>query len=104
MAKVATKMKLYKGFVSEYKKRHNPIWPELAALLKSYGISDYSIFLDDQTDTLFAILTADDPDRLEGLKTEEIMRKWWTYMKDLMETNDDHSPVSVPLIEMFYMP
>ena len=102
--RIATKMKLHKSFTEEYKKRHNPIWPELAQLLKTYGISDYSIFLDEETDILFAILTAEDPRKLDSLKTEEIMRKWWTYMKDLMQTNEDHSPVSTPLVEMFYLP
>lgn len=97
-------MKLSSGFVEEYKKRHNPIWPELSSLLKSYGISDYSIFLDEETNILFAILTAEDPARLEHLKSESVMQKWWAYMDALMETNDDHSPVSVPLVEMFYMP
>jgi len=32
------------------------------------------------------------------------MQKWWTYMKDIMETNDDHSPVSTSLKEVFYLP
>ena len=104
MTKVATKMKLYKGFIEEYKKRHNPIWPELQDLLESYGISDYSIFFDETTDSLFAVLTAQDPGRLDHLKAEEIMKKWWTFMKDIMDTNEDHSPVSIPLVEVFYMP
>ena len=23
----------------------------------------------------------------------EVMKKWWKYMKDIMETNEDNSPV-----------
>lgn len=97
-------MKLNPDQAAEYKRRHNPIWPELSQLLKDYGISDYSIFLDQETNTLFAILTAADAEKLEGLQSEDIMKKWWTYMMDIMETNDDHSPVSVPLEEVFYLP
>lgn len=102
--KIASKMKLNAGQAAEYKRRHNPIWPELSQLLKEYGISDYSIFLDDETNTLFAILSAEVPEKLEDLKSEQIMKKWWTYMRDIMETNEDHSPVSVPLEQVFYLP
>lgn len=97
-------MKLNPGQAAEYKKRHNPIWPELSQLLKDYGISDYSIFLDHETDVLFAVLTVHRPERLEDLKSEALMQKWWTYMMDIMETNPDHSPASTPLEEMFYLP
>jgi L-rhamnose mutarotase len=101
--KIASKMQLNEGQAAEYKKRHNPIWPELAALLKDYGISDYSIFLDNETNTLFAVLSAEVPEKLETLKTEELMKKWWTYMRDIMQTNEDHSPLSIPLEEVFYL-
>lgn len=48
-------MKLKPGTVAEYKKRHDEIWPELARELHQAGISDYSIFLDEETLTLFAV-------------------------------------------------
>ena len=31
------------------------------------------------------------------------MQKWWKYMEDIMETNHDNSPVSIPLKEVFYL-
>lgn len=102
--KLASKMLLNPGQAAAYKKRHNPIWPELSQLLKDYGISDYSIFLDQETNILFAVLSVEVPERLEDLKSEEIMKKWWAYMQDIMETNEDHSPVSIPLEAVFYMP
>jgi L-rhamnose mutarotase len=46
MKRVAFKMQLHQGQVEEYKRRHDEIWPELVELLKSIGIEDYSIFLD----------------------------------------------------------
>lgn len=73
-------------------------------LLKETGIADYSIFLDEETDDLFAYFTIEDDRKLNELPHKEIMKKWWTYMKDIMETNDDHSPVSIPLKEVFYLP
>ena len=102
--RIAFKMMLGKGQEEEYKKRHNELWPELEQLLKQAGISDYSIFLDDSTNTLFAVLKAGDIKALDNLPDSPVMQKWWAYMKDIMETNDDNSPVSVPLREVFYLP
>src|SRR5215813_1738338 len=102
MSRIAFKMKLFKGYEAEYKKRHDEIWPELVTLLKQNGIEDYSIFLDEETSTLFGILKVHDPPALDKLPLDSVMKKWWSYMKDIMETNPDGSPVSVPLKEVFY--
>ena len=96
-------MKLLPGFREEYKKRHDAIWPELKELLSSVGIHDYSIFLDEETNSLFAYLTVSDKKNLDNLPEHPVLKKWWTFMKDIMETNPDHSPVSIPLKEMFFM-
>lgn len=104
MKRIAFKMKLFKGYEAEYKKRHDEIWSELKTLLKETGIADYSIFLDEETNHLFASYTIDDDSHLSELRHKEIMKKWWAYMKDIMETNEDNSPVSVPLKEVFYLP
>ncbi|NGM73422.1 L-rhamnose mutarotase [Sphingobacterium sp. SGL-16] len=100
--KVAFKMKLKPGMKAEYEKRHAEIWPELAELLSKSGISDYSIFLDEETNTLFAV------QRLSGSSSQElgsntIVQKWWEFMADIMETNADSSPVSIPLIPVFHL-
>ena len=104
MARVAFKMKLNKGAEKEYKKRHDEIWPELQQLLKATGISEYSIFLDEETCILFGVLKAEDPAALDNLPSKPVMQLWWDYMKDIMECNEDHSPVSIPLREVFFMP
>lgn len=103
MARVAFKMQLFKGFEGEYKKRHDDLWPELHALLKETGISEYSIFLDETTNALFGVLQAVDPKALDNLPAHPVMQKWWAYMGDIMESNPDNSPVSTPLKEVFYM-
>ena len=103
MHRVAFKMKLFRGCESEYSKRHDEIWDELKVLLKNSGISDYSIFLDRSTGELFACLTIDDRKNLEKLANEDVMKKWWSYMKDVMETNLDNSPATVALEEVFYL-
>lgn len=103
MQRVAFKMKLFKGKEGEYKKRHDEIWNELKELLKQTGIKEYSIFLDEKTNELFAYLTIDGAAKLDELRNEAIMKKWWSFMKDIMETNEDNSPVSIPLKEVFYL-
>jgi L-rhamnose mutarotase len=102
--RVAFKMKLHPGQEAEYKRRHDALWPELEALLRQTGIRDYSIFLDEKTLDLFGVLQIEDPARIDELPRHPVMQKWWTYMADIMETHPDHSPVSVPLQEVFYMP
>jgi L-rhamnose mutarotase len=104
MTRVAFKMKLFPGKTEEYKKRHDEIWPELVALLKDTGISDYSIFLDEETNTLFGVMKVEDPAKPAALPKHPVMQKWWKYMGDIMESNPDNSPVSVPLLDVFYMP
>jgi L-rhamnose mutarotase len=103
MHRMAFKMKLFKGKEAEYKKRHDEIWPEIKSLLKQAGIEDYSIFLDEETNVLFGILKIEDPMKLDELPDHPVMKKWWGYMKDIMETNEDGSPVSVRMSEVFYL-
>ena len=101
--KTAFKMKLKPGFTAEYKKRHDEIWPELSALLSANGISDYTIFLDEETNILFAVQQQNGSSS-QDLGSTEIVQKWWAYMADIMETNADNSPVSISLKEVFYLP
>jgi L-rhamnose mutarotase len=97
-------MKIKPGTAEEYKKRHDEIWPEIVQLLKKTGISEYSIFLDEDTNTLFAFQKQSGGASSQDLGSEPIVRKWWDYMADIMVTNPDNSPVTIPLREVFYMP
>ncbi len=103
MERVAFKMKIKPGCELEYKRRHDQIWPELKALLKKVGISDYSIFLDNETNILFGTLKVKNMELYSRLSSIEVMRKWWDYMSDISETNADNSPVTQSLEEVFYL-
>jgi len=103
MERVAFKMQLKPGFEAEYRKRHDEIWPELAETLTAAGISDYSIFLDPETLVLFGVQKLASGSTADGLPEKAIMRKWWDYMKDLMDTNPDGSPVAKDLLEVFHL-
>ncbi|MFA5816494.1 MAG: L-rhamnose mutarotase, partial [Bacteroidales bacterium] len=97
------KMKLKPGCEAEYKKRHDEIWPELVELIKNSRVSDYSIFLDIETNTLFAVQKQSGNESSQDLGTNPVVRKWWDYMSDIMEVNPDNSPVTIPLPEVFYL-
>lgn len=103
MTSHAFKMKLLPGFEAEYKKRHDEIWPELSKLLSEKGIYDYSIFLDEETLILFAVQKVNEGANLTGLTDEPILKKWWDFMSDIMETNPDNSPVEKPLKKVFHL-
>ncbi len=103
MKRLAFKMQLNQGQKEEYKKRHSEIWPDLKKLLNDAGINEYSIFLDEETNTLFAFQKVSGVAGSQNLGETEIMKKWWKYMADIMETNPDNSPVTVKLEEVFYM-
>lgn len=96
-------MKLKPGAVAEYKLRHDQLWPALAAALRSAGVSDYSIFLDEATLTLFAVQKLSDGNTAAALPDLPIVRKWWDFMAPLMEVQADNSPVVTPLNEVFHL-
>ena len=103
MPRLAFKMQLKPGVAAEYKKRHDELWPELAAELKAAGVSDYSIFLDEETLTLFAVQKLGEKNSAAELPSSPIVRRWWNYMAPLMEKHPDNSPVAKPLKEVFHL-
>ena len=104
MQRVAFIMKLFKGCEAEYKIRHEALWPELKVLLREAGIKDYSIFLEEDTQKLFGYMTIGDMQKSADLANHPVMKKWWNFMKDIMETNIDNSPITINLNEVFYLP
>ena len=103
MTNHAFRMKLKPGVAAEYKKRHDEIWPELSKLLSDSGIHDYSIFLDEETLHLFAVLKLRADNRRTELPQHPVMKRWWDHMKDLMHTHPDGRPVEWPLVPMFHL-
>lgn len=103
MKKIAFKMKLKPGCKEEYKRRHNKIWAELKVLLSESGVQDYTIFLDEETNILFAVQYQESDSSSQDLSNNPIVKKWWKYMSDIMDTNPDSSPVSNSLEKVFHM-
>ncbi|MFD1316397.1 L-rhamnose mutarotase [Namhaeicola litoreus] len=103
MKRLAFKMKLNENQKENYIKRHDEIWPELKNLLKEEGISEYAIFLDEETNTLFAFQKVSGQGSSQDLSSNPIVQKWWNYMADIMQTNPDNSPITTRLEEVFYL-
>lgn len=104
MIRKAFKMKVFPDKVEEYEKRHNPIWKELEAVLKEQGVHNYSIFLDVDSNALFGYAEIESEEKWNAIAETDICKKWWSYMADLMETNEDSSPVSSDLKSVFHLP
>jgi L-rhamnose mutarotase len=103
MEKYGFKMQLKPGCEAEYQRRHDEIWPELAELLHSAGVSEYSIFLDRETLTLFGVLTRREDHSMDDLPRHPVMARWWAHMADIMQTHPDNEPVAMALAQVFYM-
>ena len=99
MIRKAFIMQLKPNHQAEYERRHNPIWP----VLQAHGVSKYSIFLNYETGQLFAYAEVESEELWTAIATTEICQRWWEYMRDLMFTNDDGSPVAIELQQVFYL-
>jgi L-rhamnose mutarotase len=97
-------MKLHAGQEDEYRRRHDAIWPDLVALLKEAGVSDYEIFLDPETRTLFGVLSRPKDHGMAALPDHPVMTRWWAHMADIMETHPDDAPVARDLVPVFHLP
>ncbi|TBW41382.1 L-rhamnose mutarotase [Siculibacillus lacustris] len=87
----------------EYRRRHDAIWPELAAVLSAHGASNYSIWLDAKRSLLFAQVEIDSEERWAAVAATDVCRRWWAFMADIMPSNPDGSPVSEDLVEVFHL-
>ena len=103
MIRKAFVMSIQAGREAEYIRRHQPIWPELEELLLVHGVKTYSIFLHPETRQLFAYVEFTNEAEWQSIAQTDVCRRWWTHMRDLMPSNLDHSPVSLPLEEIFHI-
>ena len=103
LEKIAFKMQLNSGQAAEYERRHDAIPSALTALLRDAGVQDYSIFLDEETNVLFAVLWRSLDHKMEDLPTSQVMQDWWAHMSDIMETDEGNVPSTASLKRVFHM-
>lgn len=101
MIRKAFLMQVHPDQHEAYRERHQPIWPELEATLKSHGVQNYSIFLHAETSQLFAYAEIEDEARWRQIAQTEVCQRWWTHMREIMPSNADGSPQSSDLQEVF---
>lgn len=104
MIRKAFKMFVHPDCHAEYERRHNPIWPELEAVLRAHGVHHYAIFLDTSTHELFAVAEIENEERWQAIAATDVCQRWWRSMSPLMQTHPDHRPRSVDLREVFHLP
>lgn len=104
MKQRAFRMQLKAGAADEYRRRHDQLWPDLEVALQGAGVYDYSIFLDEETLALFAVLKLREGESTAALPGDPVMQRWWDYMADLMETEPGNRPCEWPLTPMFHLP
>lgn len=88
---------------AEYERRHRPILDDLVKELTNHGVHNYSIFLEPATSQLFAYAEIESEERWLQIAQTDACRRWWKFMKDIMPTNEDNSPISTDLDEVFHI-
>jgi L-rhamnose mutarotase len=87
----------------EYERRHTPIWKELEVVLRNHGVHNYSIFLEPSSNQLFGYAEIESEELWQRIAETDECKRWWAFMKDVMPTNPDNSPVSSDLREVFHL-
>ena len=100
---VAFRMNMHPGQAAEYKRRHDEIWPELSAALIAAGVLDYRIFLDPESNHLFAVMVRRRDHTLAELPQTGVMQRWWAMMADIMDAGAGNVPVQVNLQPVFHL-
>ncbi len=96
-------MSVHEGADAEYERRHRPIWKDLEETLLAHGVLTYSIYIDPATRDLFGYVEIESEERWDAIAQTEVCQRWWRHMRDLMPANDDASPVSRGLREVFHI-
>jgi L-rhamnose mutarotase len=96
-------MSVHPGQQAEYRRRHNPIWRELEKTLVRHGVRTYSIYLDPDTNDLFAYAEIESEERWNAIASTDVCQRWWRHMGDIMPSNPDASPIVRDLSEVFHI-
>jgi L-rhamnose mutarotase len=91
-------IRLRPSSLSAYKALHAAAWPAVLRQIKDCHISDYSIYLDEASMTLFATLKYDGDDweaDMAAMRANPEVRRWWELTDAMQETLVEGSTGSV---------
>ena len=90
MQRMGRIIKLKPEIIAEYKRIHAAVWPEILQAIRDSNVRNYTIFLKEPENLLFAYWEYHGTDYaadMERIKTAPRMREWW----------DITDPMQVPL-------
>ena len=83
------------GAIAEYRRIHAEVWPEVLAVIKEANISNYSIYLREPENLLFAYWEYHGDDFAADaarMAASPVMQKWWNLcdpMQEPLSTRDE---------------
>ena len=88
---VAFCLRLRPGCADEYRRRHDDIWPAMAAALSDAGILHFEIFLEPASLLLFAFQVRRRDHTVDELPGHAVWQRWQAHMADLLVQRDGKS-------------
>ena len=106
MQRVCFLLRVKRDRIEEYKRRHQQVWPEMLALLKRSGISDYSIFRRDELLLLVMRVELDFETTWSKIENDPVNLCWQEAMGEYFAPLEDRRPNErFPMLaEVFYLP
>lgn len=87
--RLAQIVRLKPSSLQAYKTCHAAVWPAVLAQIKDSNISDYSIFLDERSMTLYATMKYTGSDfeaDMERMRANDEVRRWWEMTDGMQES------------------
>jgi L-rhamnose mutarotase len=105
LKRYAFMLRLRPGVEEAYEKAHREVWPEMLALLKSVGISEYSIYRRDEL-LILTLRAADFEKTWSQLDNHPVNLRWQETMAPLFAPHEGLRPGErFPMMEeVFYLP
>jgi len=104
MKRFAFILRLRPGVAEAYEEAHRTVWPEMLALLKRAGISEYSIFRREEL-LILTLRTADFDATWSQIENDPVNLRWQQAMAPLFAPNEGLRPGErFPMMdEVFYL-
>lgn len=96
-------LKVYPGKADEYVRIHNPVWPELSALLSEHGARNYSLHFSRETRQVFGYMELESEERWAAIYENPLYQRWRQAMCRIIESHPDGSPILGRLEEIFHL-